>query len=33
MKKLNFNEMVAFIAGKLKLPEEKISNWLDDAAE
>ena len=33
LKKLNFNEMVAFLSGKLKLPEEKISNWLDDAAE
>ena len=33
LKKLNFNEMVAFLSGELKLPEEKISNWLDDAAE
>lgn len=33
LKKLNFNEMVAFLAGKLNLPEEKISSWLDDPAE
>ena len=33
MKKLNFNEMVAFLSGKLNIPEEKISDWLDDTAE
>jgi len=33
LKTLNFNEMVAFLAGKLNLPEERISAWLDDAAE
>ena len=33
LKTLNFNEMVAFLASKLDLPEERISTWLDDAAE
>ena len=33
MKKLNFNETVAFLAGKLHLPEAKISSWLDDSAD
>ena len=33
MKNLNFNEMVAFLSGKLKMPEEKIAAWLDDTAE
>ena len=32
LKKLNFNEMVAFLAGKLNLPEERLSSWLDDEA-
>lgn len=33
MKTLNFNEMVAFLSGKLKLPAEKIATWLDDPAD
>ena len=33
LKTLNFNEMVSFLSGKLNLPEERIANWLDDAAE
>lgn len=30
IKTLNFNELVAFLAVELKLPEEKIADWLDD---
>ena len=33
MKGLNFNEMVAFLSGKLDMPKEKIASWLDDSAE
>ena len=32
MKGLNFNEMVAFLSESLNLPQEKVSNWLDDPA-
>ena len=32
MKKLNFNEMVAFLSRKLNMPEERFAKWLDDEA-
>ena len=33
LKELNFNEMVAFLSGKLNLPEDRIAAWLDNPAE
>ena len=30
MKKLNFNEMVAFLTKGLKRDEAKLADWLDD---
>ncbi len=33
LKKLNFNEMVAFLSRKLNMPEERFAAWLDDEAE
>ena len=32
LKKLNFNEMVAFLSRKLNMPEERFAKWLDDEA-
>ena len=33
LKTLNFNEMVAFLSGKLSIEPERIAKWLDDPAE
>ena len=30
MKALNFNEMVAFLAGGLDLDKDTVANWLDN---
>jgi Zn ribbon nucleic-acid-binding protein len=30
LKKLNFNEMVAFLSGKLNMPEERFAAWLNE---
>jgi hypothetical protein len=32
LKKLNFNEMVAFLADKLNMPEERFAAWLNEEA-
>ena len=32
LKKLNFNEMVAFLSKKLNMPEERFATWLDEEA-
>ena len=33
LKSLNFNEMMAFLSRNLKLPEDRLADWLDDEAE
>ena len=33
MKSLNFNEMVAFLAGGLGIDKQEVINWLDDSSD